>query len=145
MEYRPKLECSWTSLKNFLGGKFFGPVLCRKHNLVIRVFWCCHVFCERKDWSRALYSSLIIVKSLQLCGRKQIAESCKYCLMHMIVFFWRVFFFLFFFFSHRLGIQVNSLHTQLVHLALDSNGLCGSIPSWIYRLMNLETLDLYFN
>ena len=56
-----------------------------------------------------------------------------------------VFFFLFFFFPHRLGIRVNSLHTQLVHLALDSNGLCGSIPSWIYRLMNLETLDLYFN
>ena len=55
------------------------------------------------------------------------------------------FLFFVFFFSHRLGIRVNSLHTQLVHLALDSNGLCGSIPSWIYRLMNLETLDLYFN
>ena len=60
----------------------------------------------------------------------------------MCVFFFFVFLF---FFSNRLGIRVNSLHTQLVHLALDSNGLCGSIPSWIYRLMNLETLDLYFN
>ena len=33
-----------------------------------------------------LYFSLIIVKSLQLHGRKQIAELCKYCLVHVIVF-----------------------------------------------------------
>ena len=46
-----------------------------------------------------LYSSLKIVKSLQLHGRKQIAEPRKYCLVRVIVFFffWRVFslFFLF--------------------------------------------------
>ena len=31
--------------------------------------------------------SLIIVKSLQLRGRRKIAEPCQYCLMHVIVFF----------------------------------------------------------
>ena len=41
--------------------------------------------------------SPIIVKSLQLRGRRQIAESRKYCLVHVIIFLWRVFslFFLF--------------------------------------------------
>ena len=34
-----------------------------------------------------LYFSLIIVKSLQLHGRRQIAEPHKYCLVHVIVFF----------------------------------------------------------
>ena len=33
-----------------------------------------------------LDSSLIIVISLQRCGRRQIAEPLKYCLMHVIVF-----------------------------------------------------------
>ncbi|KAM3751268.1 hypothetical protein ACB098_04G096000 [Castanea mollissima] len=35
--------------------------------------------------------------------------------------------------------------TRLADLRLESNGLHGSIPTWIYRLMNLETLDLYFD
>ena len=35
--------------------------------------------------------SLIIVKSLQLHGRRQIAESCKYCRVRVIIFFLRVF------------------------------------------------------
>ena len=43
------------------------------------------------------YSSLIIVKSLQLRGRRQIAESRKYCLVHVIVFLWRVFSLIFLF------------------------------------------------
>ena len=38
-----------------------------------------------------LNSSLIIVKSLQLRGHRQIAEPRKYCLVHMIVFLWHVF------------------------------------------------------
>ena len=71
--------------------------------------------------SYTLYSSLIIVKSLQLHGRRQIAESCKYCLVRVIFFFFGVcflffiLFFLFFIFfvSHRLGIWFNSL--QLLH------------------------------
>ena len=37
--------------------------------------------------SCTLYSSLIIVKSLQLRGRRQIAEPRKYCLVRVIVFF----------------------------------------------------------
>ena len=64
--------------------------------------------------SCTLYSSLIIVKSLQLRGRRQIAESRKYYLVRVIVFLWHVFslnfFFFFLFVSHRLGIRVNSLH-----------------------------------
>ena len=71
-------------------------------------------FCVRKYCSRTLYSFLIIVKSPQLRGRRQIAEPNKYCLVCVIVFFGVCFsfffFFSFFFVSHRLGIQVNSLH-----------------------------------
>ena len=37
--------------------------------------------------SCTLYSSLIIVKSLQLRGRRQIAESRKYCFVRVIVLF----------------------------------------------------------
>ena len=63
----------------------------------LRVFLCTIVF------------SLIIVKSLQLCGRRQIAKSRKYCLVRVIVFFGMCFLY-FFLVSHRLGIWVNSLH-----------------------------------
>ena len=52
--------------------------------------------------------SLIIVKSLQLCGRRQIAEPRKYCLVRVIVFFWRVF--SLFLFLTGWQFQVNSLH-----------------------------------
>ena len=34
---------------------------------------------------------LIIVKSLQLCGHRQIVEPCKYCLVHVIIFLSRMF------------------------------------------------------
>ena len=57
------------------------------------------VFLEwEKNSSRTLYFSLIIVKFLQLRGRRQIAKPRKYYLMCVIVFFfWHVFslFFLF--------------------------------------------------
>ena len=46
----------------------------------------------------SLYSSLIIVISLQLRGRRQIAEPRKYCLGCVIVFLWRVFSLIFFLF-----------------------------------------------
>ena len=49
---------------------------------------------------------LIIVKSLQLRGHRQIAEPHKYCLMRVIVFLWRVFslfFFLIFIFLFLTG------------------------------------------
>ena len=42
---------------------------------------------ERKDYSRTLYYSLIIMKSLPLRGCRQIAKPCKYCLVRVIVFF----------------------------------------------------------
>ena len=38
-----------------------------------------------------IISPYFIVKSLQLHGRSQIAESRKYCLVRMIVFLWHVF------------------------------------------------------
>ena len=41
--------------------------------------------------SCTLYFFLIIVKSLQLHGRRQIAESRRYFLVRVIVFLWRVF------------------------------------------------------
>ena len=46
--------------------------------------------------------------SLQLHGRRQIAEPRKYCLVCVIVFFFGVCF-LYFFVSHGLGIRFNSL------------------------------------
>ena len=70
---------------------------------------CC--LCERKYCSRTLYYFLIIVKSLQLRRRRQIAESRKYCLVRVIVFFGVCF--SIFFVSHRLGIRINSLHSPL--------------------------------
>ena len=82
---------------------------------VIRVFQCGVVavlYIERKYCSRfgsILYSSLIIVISLQLHGCRQIVEPRKYCLVCVIVFLWRMFS-QFFFVSHRLGIRLNSLH-----------------------------------
>ena len=50
-----------------------------------------------------MYFSLIIVKSLQLRGRRQIAEPRKYCLVRVIVFLWRVFSLFFFFFLFLTG------------------------------------------
>ena len=46
-------------------------------------------FCVRRKTVGAtftLYSSLIIVKSLQLRGRRKIAKPRKYCLVRVIVF-----------------------------------------------------------
>ena len=57
-----------------------------------------------KHCSCTLYFFLIIVKSLQLCGRRQIAEPRKYCLVRVIVFFDVCFLYLFCF-SH-VGILV---------------------------------------
>ena len=47
---------------------------------------------ERNCIATLCILSLIIVKSLQLRGRKQIAESRKYCLVCVIIIFflWRV-------------------------------------------------------
>ena len=72
--------------------------------------FCCYRFLERlKHYTVALvFFSLIIVKSLQLRGRRQIAEPRKYCLVRVIVFSLAcVFsiFYLFIFVSHRLGIS----------------------------------------
>ena len=50
------------------------------------------VFQREKNYTAALcIFSLIIVKSLQLRGRWQIAEPCKYCLVCVIIFLWLVF------------------------------------------------------
>ena len=77
-------------------GKFFGPVLYRKCNLVIRVFFGVVVFSAReKDCSHTFYFSLIIVKSLQLRGRRKIAKPRKYCLVRVIVFFGVCFLYIF--------------------------------------------------
>ena len=56
---------------------------------------------------------MIIVKSLQLCGRRQIAEPCKYCLVHVIVFLLAFFFFSIFLFLLDLKFRLNSQHVQV--------------------------------
>ena len=58
-----------------------------------------------------IVSPYFIVKSLQLHGRRQIAEPCKYCLVRVIVFSLACVFSICFV-SHRLGFWLNSL--QLV-------------------------------
>ena len=83
-------------------------------NPILRLgFCCCRVSWERekKNCSRTFYFSLIIVKSLQLRGRRQITEPRKYCLVYVIVFFDVCF--LYFFVSHMLRIWVNSLHSLI--------------------------------
>ena len=93
-----RLSPYWPKPKNFFGP--FSPLWNRLWWLgfyVVVVFFLLE--CERKYCSRTLYSSLIIVKSLQLRGRRQIVEPRKYCLVRMIVFF-SVCFLYFFCFSH---------------------------------------------
>ena len=88
-------------LHDFLMGDLLRPVgpvqPIVEPSFVIRVFQCGVVvvlYIERKYCSRCgctLYSPLIIVISLQLRGRRQIVEPCKYCLVRVTVFLWRVF------------------------------------------------------
>ena len=58
--------------------------------LVIRVSLCSFWECEKLHCLICIFS-LIIVKSLQFRGHRQIAESRKYCLVYVIIFLWRVF------------------------------------------------------
>ena len=70
---------------------------------------------EKKLYYHTLYFSLIIMKSLQLHEHRQIAETRKYCLMHVIFFFfWGVYFLPFFFFFSLTDwkFQINSLQQQ---------------------------------
>ena len=59
----------------------------------------CYIYIENIVAAKlySLYSSLIIVISLQLRGRRHIVEPRKYCLVRVIVFLWRVFFLYFLF------------------------------------------------
>ena len=56
---------------------------------------------------------MIIVKSLQLHGRRQIAESCKYCLVRMIVIFGMCFLYFSFLFLTGWEFWVNSQHIRV--------------------------------
>ena len=59
--------------------------------LVIRVS-CCSILGEKNYTIALCIFSLIIMKSLQLRGRRKIAEPRKYCFMNVIIiFFGRVF------------------------------------------------------
>ena len=62
--------------------------------------------------------------SLQLRGRRQIAEPRKYCLVREIVFLWRVFSLIFV--SHGLGIRFNSLQNRDAHIYISQSPL-GSV------------------
>ena len=71
----------------------------------LRVFLCTIVF------------SLIIVKSLQLCGRRQIAEPRKYCLVRVIVFFDVCFLYLFYFSQVEILVKIpykNELNGEVI-------------------------------
>ena len=72
-----------------------------------------------------IVSSYFIVKSLQLCGRRQIAEPRKYCLVRVIVFFDVCFLYLFCF--SQVGILVKFPTGKLLETTKDmaaSSCLC---------------------
>ena len=60
---------------------------------------------ERNCNCRTLYFSLILVKSLQLRGRRQIAEPHKSCLVHVIVFLVLCFLYLLFLTGSEFGLN----------------------------------------
>ena len=119
------------------------PVLCRKRNLVIR-FCGCRVFKERRKTVAAFlyFFSLIIVKSLQLRGCRQIAKPRKYCLVCVIVFFGVCF--LYFFVSHRLGFRFNSLHS--IYYSLSQRLLSANCHTKEFSFMghSKDPLDIKF-
>ena len=97
--------------------------------------FCCCSFWERKKLNcRTLNFSLIIVKSLQLCRRGQIAESHKYCLMRVIVFLWHMFSLIFCF------SQVGNL--RLISLHKSASSLIGIYPKlfivcWVWNNVSI--------
>ena len=78
----------------------------------------CRVFdIERKKIVAAsctLYSSLILVKSLQLRGRRQIAEPRKYCLVRVIVFFGVRFLYFLFLTGWEFGLIAYKRHIVII-------------------------------
>ena len=79
------------------------------------------LYIERKYCSRCgctLYSPLIIVISLQLRGRRQIAEPRKYCLVRVIVFPCRVFSLFLFLIGWEFGLIPYILHYRRFPIAL---------------------------
>ena len=70
-----------------------------------------------------IVSPYFIVKSLQLLGRRQIVESRKYCLVHVIVFFGMCFLYLFCFSQVRILVKIPYNWYQSLGLGLSgSNG-----------------------
>ena len=134
-------------------GEIFWPIFIYRNRLwVIRVLWWVVLPCfsMRENIVAAsctMYSSPIIVKSLQLRRRRQIAEPRKYCLLSVIIFLWYVFFYFFFLTS---WIRSNSLHlppnfrlyNNLFYL---QNNLEGRLPSYMASLTSLEYLSFSNN
>ena len=89
--------------------------------------------------SCTLYSSLIIVKSLQLRGRRQIAEPCKYCLVRVIVFFGVCFLYFLFLTSWELGEIPYKLSNKY-----DSLSLICTFPIQLLLFSTKEILFIYF-
>ena len=78
-----------------LGKCYFGDSCVQDVENITLVIRVCRWFFEREEklYCHTLYFSLRIVKSLQLCGRRQFAKPCKYCLVcDFYFFFWRIFF-----------------------------------------------------
>ena len=86
---------------------------CKNHFWWLGFYYCCRL---EKVWNTVLshlYFFMIIVKSLQLHGRRQIAESCKYCLVRMIVIFGMCFLYFSFLFLTGWEFRVNSQHIRV--------------------------------
>ena len=67
---------------------------------------------------------LIIVKSLQFRECRQIIKPCKYCLLHVIIFLWRLF--SLFCFSQVWEFRANFLQVTFVLVAKTSLKVCES-------------------
>ena len=82
-----------------------------KNFILLKVLFC---FWERKLYCHILYFSLRIIKFLQLCERRQIAEPRKYCLVWL--FFFGVYFSLF--------LHLTNLRISYIFSSWKSTNLC---------------------
>ena len=83
-----------------------------------------------------VFFSLIIVKSLQFRGHRQIAESHKYCLVRVIFFFFSMCFL--YFVSHKFGKFVLIPYNWYQSLGL---GLSGSNGRGSGKVFGIEKFD----
>ena len=126
----------------------FSPLWNRLWWLGLLLWVNCRVFIKEKNCSCTivLYFSLIIVKSLKLRRRRQIAEPRKYCLVRLIAFFGVCF--LYFFCFSQVGILIKfptSPSHNIGKLRAMSPIMKLNIYIYIYIYIYIFTMSSNFN